>query len=164
MERQVNVVLSDDDIIYFHALKDYFNKESIMQKPEKGHHGVTNKSNKNLHFNSNEYKIISFLNNIGMPSNRKGYRFIIDALQMVMDKPDLMDSITKRMYPEIAKKNKTTASNVERGIRHIIEIAWFRNEKIKNLFGNSMKRPTNGEFIASAFQKIRMEDYMAFSC
>ena len=119
-----------------------------------------NKTGENACTNTDEYKIISFLNSMGMPSHLIGYQFLVDALLMAMEKPDTLSMITKKMYPRIASKNKTSGENVERRIRHVIEVSWQHSGKLKEMFGNNIKRPTNTEFIASILQRIRLENYV----
>ena len=65
-----------------------------------------------------------------MPAHIKGYQFLRDAILLTMNEPEYINAVTKRLYPEIAKKNGTTASRVERAIRHAIEVAWDRGEWI----------------------------------
>ena len=84
----------------------------------------------------------------------KGYQFLRDAILLTMNEPEYINAVTKRLYPEIAKKNGTTASRVERAIRHAIEVAWDRGdlETLQRFFGytvsNIKGKPTNSEFIA----------------
>ena len=86
-----------------------------------------------------------------------------EAIKMAIDTPDIINSITKRLYPSIAEKFETSASKVERAIRHAIEVAWNRGkiENINSLFGlkvyNQNEKPTNGEFIALVADKMLME-------
>ncbi|MDD2227411.1 MAG: sporulation initiation factor Spo0A C-terminal domain-containing protein, partial [Clostridia bacterium] len=100
---------------------------------------------------------------VGIPAHIKGYQFLREAIKMAIDKPDIINSITKRLYPSIANKFETSSSKVERAIRHAIEVAWNRGkiENINNLFGikvyNQNEKPTNGEFIALVADKMLME-------
>lgn len=100
---------------------------------------------------------------IGMPAHIKGYQFLREAVKMVMDSPDMINRITKELYPGIAHKFNTTSSKVERAIRHAIEVAWGRGriEVINQVFGSNVcsldNKPTNGEFIALVADKLSME-------
>ena len=77
---------------------------------------------------SDELTVTEILHQIGVPAHIKGYQFLRDAILLTMDEPDYINAVTKRLYPEIAKKNGTTASRVERAIRHAIEVAWDRGD------------------------------------
>lgn len=100
---------------------------------------------------------------VGIPAHIKGYQFLREAIKMAVDNPDIINSITKKLYPEVAKKFSTSASKVERAIRHAIEVAWNRGkiENINSLFGVKVyshnEKPTNGEFIALVADKMILE-------
>ena len=87
-----------------------------------------------------ETQIVSLIHEIGIPSHIMGYQYLKDAIQITMDNRDAINSITKMLYPDIAQKNGTTSSRVERAIRHAIEIAFTRgnSEFIDSLFGYSI--------------------------
>lgn len=108
-------------------------------------------------------KISNIFMTVGIPAHIKGYRFLREAIKMSVEDPSIINSITKRLYPSIADKFETSASKVERAIRHAIEVAWNRGkiENINNLFGvevySSNEKPTNGEFIALVADKMLME-------
>lgn len=110
-----------------------------------------------------EEKITNIFLLIGIPAHIKGYHFLREAIKMVVENGDIINSITKELYPGIAKKFKTTPSKVERAIRHAIDVAWNRGkvENINQLFGykvyDSNDKPTNGEFIALIADKLNME-------
>lgn len=101
---------------------------------------------------------------IGIPAHIKGYHYLREAIRMVYFEPDLINRITKELYPGIAKRFQTSASKVERAIRHSIEVAWTRGkiENINQLFGYNIygknDKPTNGEFIALVADKLIMDD------
>ncbi|OQB24985.1 MAG: Stage 0 sporulation protein A [Firmicutes bacterium ADurb.Bin182] len=109
-------------------------------------------------------KITSVFLIIGIPAHIKGYHYLREAIRMVYFNPDMINRITKELYPGIAKKFSTSASKVERAIRHSIEVAWTRGkiENINQLFGYNIygknDKPTNGEFIALLADKLIMED------
>ena len=100
---------------------------------------------------------------VGIPAHIKGYQFLREAIKMAIASPDIINSITKKLYPSIAETFNTSASKVERAIRHAIEVAWNRGkiENINTIFGikvySSHDKPTNGEFIALLADKMIME-------
>ncbi len=100
---------------------------------------------------------------VGIPAHIKGYQFLREAIKMAVENPDIINSITKRLYPEVAKRFSTSPSKVERAIRHAIEVAWNRGkiENINSLFGVKVyghnEKPTNGEFIALVADKMILE-------
>ncbi|MBP0724400.1 sporulation transcription factor Spo0A [Bacillus sp. RG28] len=107
--------------------------------------------------------ITSIIHEIGVPAHIKGYMYLREAISMVYNDIELLGSITKVLYPDIAKKFNTTASRVERAIRHAIEVAWSRGnvDSISTLFGYTVSmskaKPTNSEFIAMVADKLRLE-------
>ena len=107
--------------------------------------------------------ITAIIKEIGVPAHIKGYSYLREAIQMVYYDIELLGSVTKILYPEIAKKFGTTPSRVERAIRHAIEVAWNRGnyESISQMFGYTVhhlkSKPTNSEFIAMIADKIRIE-------
>lgn len=108
-------------------------------------------------------KISNIFITVGIPAHIKGYQFLREAIKMAIDNPEIINSITKQLYPSIATRFETSASKVERAIRHAIEVAWNRGkiENINNLFGikvySSNEKPTNGEFIALVADKMLIE-------
>ena len=100
---------------------------------------------------------------VGIPAHIKGYQFLREAIKMAIETPDIINAITKKLYPAIAQKFDTSASKVERAIRHAIEVAWNRGkiENINSIFGlkvyTSNDKPTNGEFIALVADKMLLE-------
>lgn len=108
-------------------------------------------------------RITSIFLVIGIPAHIKGYHYLREAVRMVYFRPELINRITKELYPGIAKHFQTTSSKVERAIRHAIEVAWSRGriENINQIFGfniyNKNDKPTNGEFIALVADKLIME-------
>ena len=101
-----------------------------------------------------ETDVTNIIHEIGVPAHIKGYQYLRDAIIMSVDNREVINSITKVLYPTIAKMNKTTPSRVERAIRHAIEVAWSRGkmDTIDELFGYTIHtgkgKPTNSEFIA----------------
>ena len=108
-------------------------------------------------------KISNIFISIGIPANIKGYQFLREAVKLAVEEPEIIGSITKKLYPTIAERFDTSSSKVERGMRHAIEVAWNRGkiENINSLFGlkiyNSNEKPTNGELIALIADKMLME-------
>ena len=132
-------------------------RPGAIRKPEVQDFSVELK-NRNL-----EMDVTSIIHEIGVPAHIKGYQYLRDAIIMSVNDMEMLNSITKILYPTIAKKHQTTPSRVERAIRHAIEVAWSRGklDAIDELFGytvNSGKgKPTNSEFIALIADKIRLE-------
>ena len=110
-----------------------------------------------------ETDITQMLHELGIPAHIKGYQDLRDAISMVVRDREMMEAVTKILYPEIAKKNYTSSSRVERAIRHAIEVAWGRGslEVIDELFGYTIStgkgKPTNSEFIALIADKICLD-------
>ncbi len=110
-----------------------------------------------------ESDVTNIIHEIGVPAHIKGYQYLRDAIMMSVDDSEMLNSITKQLYPSIAKRHKTTPSRVERAIRHAIEVAWSRGkmDTIDELFGytvnNGKGKPTNSEFVALIADKIRLE-------
>src|SRR5690625_841259 len=110
-----------------------------------------------------ESSITSIMHDIGVPAHIKGYLYLREAITMVYNDIELLGSITKILYPDIAKRYNTTASRVERAIRHAIEVAWNRGniDSITELFGYTINvskaKPTNSEFIAMVADKLRLK-------
>jgi two-component system response regulator (stage 0 sporulation protein A) len=140
-------------------------KNRIRQIADEEHPSVKGAGDavqRNAGFNL-EAEVTRLIHEVGVPAHIKGYQYLRDAIQMCVRDMDMLNSITKILYPEIAKKYNTTASRVERAIRHAIEVAWNRcnPESVEELFGytiNSCKgKPTNSEFIAMISDRIRLE-------
>ncbi len=113
-----------------------------------------------------EMDVTNIIHEIGVPAHIKGYQYLRDAIMMSVDDSGMLNSITKILYPSIAKQHQTTPSRVERAIRHAIEVAWSRGkvDTIDELFGytvnNGKGKPTNSEFVALIADKIRLEQKM----
>lgn len=122
----------------------YLNKETYMEQ--------------NL-----ETDVTRILHEIGIPAHIKGYQYLRDAIIMSVQDSEMLSSVTKILYPTIAKRHRTTASRVERAIRHAIEVAWSRGktETLYALFGYTVNggkgKPTNSEFVALIADKIRLD-------
>ena len=111
-----------------------------------------------------ENDVTDMIHEVGVPAHIKGYQYLRDAIMMVIMEPEMLNSITKILYPTIAKRNQTTPSRVERAIRHAIEVAWSRGNMdiINSLFSYTVStgkgKPTNSEFIALIADKIRLQN------
>lgn len=107
-------------------------------------------------------EITNILHNLGIPAHIKGYQFLRDAVQMVINNQDLLGAVTKELYPSIGEKYSSSGPRVERAIRHAITVGWERgNQKyIQEVFGyrNDKIRPTNAEFIAVLADKLKMDN------
>lgn len=110
-----------------------------------------------------EKDVTEMIHEIGVPAHIKGYQYLREAIMMSVEDNEMLNSITKVLYPTIAKKYQTTPSRVERAIRHAIEVAWSRGrmETLDALFGYTINtgkgKPTNSEFIALIADKIRLQ-------
>ena len=110
-----------------------------------------------------EQDVTDMIHEIGVPAHIKGYQYLREAIMMAVEDIDMLNSITKILYPTIAKKFQTTPSRVERAIRHAIEVAWSRGrmETLDALFGYTVNtgkgKPTNSEFIALIADRIRLQ-------
>lgn len=161
--------------VAYYILKPY--DKSILIKrlheifiPEKSANIQLNNSNllqkqQNNIVNAKKFdeKITNIFITVGIPAHIKGYYFLREAIKLAIDDPDIINSITKKLYPSIAGRFETSASKVERAIRHAIEVAWNRGkiENINSVFGlnvySSNEKPTNGEFIALVADKMLLE-------
>lgn len=109
-----------------------------------------------------EQDVTNMIHEIGVPAHIKGYQYLREAIMMSVEDSSMISSITKILYPTIAKRFQTTPSRVERAIRHAIEVAWSRGrmETLDSLFGYTIDtgkgKPTNSEFIALIADKIRL--------
>lgn len=118
----------------------------------------SNKDQKNL-----EALVTNIIHEVGVPAHIKGYQYLREAIMMVVNNIDVINQITKQLYPEIASKYDTTPSRVERAIRHAIEVAWGRGQSdiVESIFGYTVSaakgKPTNSEFIAMIADKLRLE-------
>ena len=141
------------------AIKNYMNEEN-----RKG--SRNNLCNEKRAIEHLENDVTDMIHEVGVPAHIKGYQYLRDAIMMVIEEPEMLNSITKILYPTIAKRNQTTPSRVERAIRHAIEVAWSRGnmEIINSLFSYTVStgkgKPTNSEFIALIADKIRLQNKM----
>lgn len=110
-----------------------------------------------------EITVSDIMHELGVPAHIKGYQYLRDAIILSVNSPEMMNSVTKVLYPTVAKHFNTTSSRVERAIRHAIEVAWDRGDidVLSAYFGytiqNSRGKPTNSEFIAMIADKLRLK-------
>ena len=110
-----------------------------------------------------EALVTAIIHEIGVPAHIKGYQYLREAIVMTAENMDVINAVTKILYPEVAKKFGTTASRVERAIRHAIEVAWDRGdlETLQKYFGytvsNAKGKPTNSEFIAMIADRLQLQ-------
>ena len=114
-----------------------------------------------------DVEVTSILHQMGVPAHIKGYQYLRDAIVFVIEDINLLGAVTKELYPMIAEKYNTTASRVERAIRHGIELAWDRGniDLMNKYFGYTIDvergKPTNSEFIAMIADKLKMANRLA---
>lgn len=157
--------------IYIGIIDDSCSNAELIQEIEK----ISNKKLKGIHVASSsldsyesalELNVTEIIHEIGVPAHIKGYQYLRSSIVLAVKDMDILNSITKQLYPTIAKEHGTTSSRVERAIRHAIEVAWGRGktDTINELFGYSINqgkiKPTNSEFIALIADKIRLENKM----
>lgn len=149
-----------------------FDNETVLRQIKSVQQGSNYESEKsrtipaitnNVREESLESRITSLIHDIGIPAHIKGYHYLRDSIMMAVGDMDVLNAITKILYPTIAKTHKTTSSRVERAIRHAIEVAWSRGniDVLDDLFGYTVStgkgKPTNSEFIAMVADTIRLE-------
>lgn len=127
------------------------------------HANRTQPTQNNTPFPSLEIQVTEILHQIGVPAHIKGYHYLRDSIIMAIQTPDIINAVTKQLYPSVAKHYETTSSRVERAIRHAIEVAWDRGDVdiLNSYFGytihNTRGKPTNSEFIAMISDKLRLK-------
>ncbi|MBO5523208.1 MAG: sporulation transcription factor Spo0A [Roseburia sp.] len=138
-------------------------KQRTSAKPQEVRKVNAYEREEDLNERNLESDVTEIIHEIGVPAHIKGYQYLRDAIVMSVNDMDMLNSITKILYPTIAKKYQTTSSRVERAIRHTIEVAWSRGkmDTIDEMFGytihNGKGKPTNSEFIALITDRIRLE-------
>ncbi|MEF2765629.1 MAG: sporulation transcription factor Spo0A [Mediterraneibacter sp.] len=148
-----------------------FNNEMLLNRIKSVRKMFRNNDKKNEDIKSEnavngenlENRVTNMLHEIGIPAHIKGYHYLRDAIIMAVEDMDVLNAITKILYPTVAKKYQTTSSRVERAIRHAIEVAWSRGklDTLDELFGYTVStgkgKPTNSEFIALIADTIQLE-------
>ncbi len=125
-----------------------------------GHNAATTRGG---HEVSLESLVTAIIHEIGVPAHIKGYQYLREAIIITVEDMDVINAVTKVLYPEVAKRFNTTASRVERAIRHAIEVAWDRGdlETLQKYFGytvsNAKGKPTNSEFIAMIADRLQLQ-------
>lgn len=123
---------------------------------------VSHGSSRNLSTKDIEYEVTKAMHEVGVPAHIKGYQYLRDAIVLAVEDIEMINYITKKLYPCIAKSHETTPSRVERAIRHAIEVAWNRGQVdvFDEIFGYSINngkgKPTNSEFIAMIADRLRL--------
>ena len=136
-------------------------RDILKEKDEVKEEYMVAYGNKNLPL---EVRVTQMIHDVGVPAHIKGYQYIREAIMLAVNDEDIINSITKTLYPTLSEKFNTTPSRVERAIRHAIEVAWNRgqiemHEKIFGYTVNSNKgKPTNSEFIAMIADRIRLSE------
>ncbi len=126
---------------------------------------IDNRRTIDLYYSNLQISIAKLLHELGVPSHIKGYDYLTEAINLIYSDNNYKGAITKELYPTIAKKYNTTASRVERAMRHAIELSWTRGnwELIEDIFGYSVDvdkaKATNSEFIVTIADKIKLEQY-----
>ena len=116
-----------------------------------------------------ETKVTNIIHKVGVPAHIKGYKYLRTAIMKSIVDEDIINSVTKELYPQIALQYKTTPPRVERAIRHAIEVAWNRGEEetLQKIFGYTVQsnkgKPTNSEFIAMIADRLRLQNHSILS-
>ncbi len=167
---QLNITTTKDNEKIYKILGDLMNADKefqIMITVPSARGANTAKSDRELPkqelvIRDLEQDVTNMIHEIGVPAHIKGYQYLREAIMMSVEDPGMISSITKILYPTIAKRFQTTPSRVERAIRHAIEVAWSRGrmETLDALFGYTIDtgkgKPTNSEFIALIADRIRL--------
>lgn len=167
---QLNVMTAQDNESVFNVLKELLAKDKEFQimitvpsKEKVNTIKIQGTENTGIKDHDLEQDVTDMIHEIGVPAHIKGYQYLREAIMMSVEDVEMLGSITKILYPSIAKKFQTTSSRVERAIRHAIEVAWSRGkmETLDDLFGYTINigkgKPTNSEFIALIADKIRLQ-------
>lgn len=153
--RMLNELMSADKEFQIMITVPAGQKDSIRELPELSE--ASPKINRDL-----EKDVTNMIHEIGVPAHIKGYQYLREAIMLSVNDNEMLNSITKVLYPTIARRYETTPSRVERAIRHAIEVAWGRGkmETLDALFGYTINtgkgKPTNSEFIALIADRIRL--------
>ena len=168
---QLNLVTTQDNDKMFQMLSDLLHEEKEFQiminvpggKKSQAVVKAYQETAENIKEHDLEKDVTDIIHEIGVPAHIKGYQYLREAIMMSVNDTEMLSSITKILYPTIAKKFQTTPSRVERAIRHAIEVAWSRGkmETLDAMFGytinNGKGKPPNSEFVALLADKIRLQ-------
>lgn len=139
-------------------------ESALVQEEQKNLHEKEKEKRVPVSQTDLETQVTKIIHQIGVPAHIKGYQYLRSAIIMTMQNTELINSITKQLYPGVAKQYGTTSSRVERAIRHAIEVAWDRGDVdvLNSFFGytvqNSRGKPTNSEFIALVADSLRLKN------
>lgn len=142
----------------YHSLGERIRRIELKGKPKSPAEKPTRDEN------DLEAQVTKIIHQIGVPAHIKGYQYLRTAILMVAENTDIINSVTKTLYPSVARQYGTTSSRVERAIRHAIEVAWDRGDLdvLNAFFGytvqNSRGKPTNSEFIAMIADNLRLKN------
>lgn len=166
---QLNVTAAKDNEKIYKILGDLMNGDKEFQimitvpsAKTDSNRSVAEAAQKKEVIRDLEQDVTDMIHEIGVPAHIKGYQYLREAIMMSVEDPGMISSITKILYPTIAKRFQTTPSRVERAIRHAIEVAWSRGkmETLDAMFGYTIDtgkgKPTNSEFIALIADRIRL--------
>lgn len=170
---QVNVLTKDDNEKVFELLSKLLHEDkefqimitvpSAREQKQNTSERKSTETEKAQEVHDLEKDVTEMIHEIGVPAHIKGYQYLREAIMMSVEDVEMLNSITKVLYPTIAKRFQTTPSRVERAIRHGIEVAWARgrSETLEGLFGYTISagkgKPTNSEFIALIADRIRLQ-------
>lgn len=168
---QLNLVTTQDNDKMFQMLSDLLHEEKEFQimitvpggKKSPATVKAYQETAEKIEEHDLEKDVTDIIHEIGVPAHIKGYQYLREAIMMSVNDTEMLSSITKILYPTIAKKFQTTPSRVERAIRHAIEVAWSRGkmETLDAMFGYTINtgkgKPTNSEFVALIADKIRLQ-------
>ncbi len=168
---QLNLVTTQDNDKMFQMLSDLLHEEKEFQimitvpggKKSRATVKAYEDAAEKMEEHDLEKDVTEIIHEIGVPAHIKGYQYLREAIMMSVNDTEMLSSITKILYPTIAKKFQTTPSRVERAIRHAIEVAWSRGkmETLDAMFGYTINtgkgKPTNSEFVALIADKIRLQ-------
>ena len=168
---QLNLVTTQDNDKMFQMLSDLLHEEKEFQimitvpggKKSPATVKAYQETAEKIEEHDLEKDVTDIIHEIGVPAHINGYQYLREAIMMSVNDTEMLSSITKILYPTIAKKFQTTPSRVERAIRHAIEVAWSRGkmETLDAMFGytinNGKGKPTNSEFVALIADKIRLQ-------
>ena len=169
---EINLTATKDNKKVYQILEELINNNQEIQimihvpskeKKEINPFAIQNVEEKEVKEKDLEKDVTEMIHEIGVPAHIKGYHYLREAIMMCVEDVDMLNSITKVLYPTIADNFKTTPSRVERAIRHAIEVAWSRGkmETLDSLFGYTINlgkgKPTNSEFIALIADKLQLQ-------
>ena len=165
---QLNLVSTKDNREVYRILNDLMNQNKEFQimitvpSEGKSKQAVVEEEPKQV-TRDLEQDVTDMIHDIGVPAHIKGYQYLRTAILMTISDSEIINSVTKILYPSVAKKYSTTTSRVERAIRHAIEVAWDRGDvdTLNSYFGYTIQthrgKPTNSEFIAMISDRLRLQ-------